>query len=383
MIGLSGAIGLAGIGLKVAVVEARKPPPFSLDQAYDLRVSALTSKTVKILSAYRAWPLIEKMRFCNLEGMRVWEQPAFGDVSFNSQAIGKTELGAIVENRIVQLALWEVAEADKNIELFFPCECSSFHLDPGQVIVRLKDGKSLSARLLIGTDGMKSSVRKSFPFASTSSQYEQSCLVASARTLSPQPKIAWQRFKPEGPQAYLPLTEAQGSIIWYNSLERVKELSVLSCEDLSERLNEEFPIELGLVEVQDRASFPISKHHVKSYVHKNVILAGDAAHTINPLAGQGVNLGFQDIEVMTKIFRSAIHQNVDWSSAPVLRKYDNNRRIANSLMMGAIDAFYHGFSNNHLPLKILRNTALRLARIPIINQQITRYGSGLSGLLSP
>ena len=114
-----------------------------------------------------------------------------------------------------------------------------------------------------------------------------------------------------------------------------------------------------------------------------MILAGDAAHTINPLAGQGVNLGFQDVEVMTNIFRSAIHQNVDWSSAPVLRKYDNNRRIANSLMMGAIDAFYLGFSNNHLPFKIVRNTALRLARIPVINRQIARYGSGLSGFLSP
>ena len=113
-------------------------------------------------------------------------------------------------------------------------------------------------------------------------------------------------------------------------------------------------------------------------MHENVLLAGDAAHTINPLAGQGVNLGFQDVSALIETFGEETRRNRDWSTPKALKKYDFRRRTANSVMMGAIDAFYFGFSNDHVPLKILRNTALFCARLPLINKQIIRYGSGLT-----
>ena len=378
MIGLATAVGLAKIGLKIAIIEARKPLPFSSEQDYDLRVSALSPKTIDTITELGAWATIESMRLCLIEEMRVWENPTYGDVTFTAHSIGRSDMGAIVENRVVQLALWETATANENITFFCPAECAGFILEPGQAIVHLNDGASLSGRLLIGTDGMQSAVRNAFPFGSSGAQYKQSCLVASANTLTPQGKVAWQRFTPQGPQAFLPLTDKHGSLIWYNSVDKIRALSKLSNDQLSKKLSREFPIELGPIKIEGKASFPISKHHVKSYVHKNVLLAGDAAHTINPLAGQGVNLGFQDVSALIDTFQEETHRNRDWSSSRALKKYDFRRRAANSLMMGAIDAFYFGFSNDHMPLKILRNTALFCARFPVINKQIIRYGSGLS-----
>ncbi len=378
MIGLATALGLAKIGLKIAIIEARKPLPFSSEQDYDLRVSALSPKTIDTITELGAWEPVERMRLCHIQEMRVWENPTYGDVTFTALSVGRSDLGAIVENRVVQLALWEIATANENIEFFCPSECADFVLEPGQAIVHLNNGESLSGRLLIGTDGMQSAVRNAFPFGSSGGQYKQSCLVASAKILSPQGKVAWQRFTPQGPQAFLPLTDKQGSLIWYNSVEKIKALSKLSNDQLSEKLSEEFPLELGPIEIEGKASFPISKHHVRSYVHENVLLAGDAAHTINPLAGQGVNLGFQDVSVLMETFREETRRNRDWSTPKALKKYDFRRRTANSVMMGAIDAFYFGFSNDHVPLKILRNTALFCARLPLINKQIIRYGSGLT-----
>ncbi len=382
MVGAAVACGLGGSPLRVAVIENAPPQPFSPDQPHDLRVSALSIASKKILETVGAWRGIEERRACPFRRMRVWE--AAGDTEFCSDDIQYPQLGHIVENRVIQLALLERLVDFDNITLISPAGIKDIRYSPGKPTeIELDDGQVLSASLIVAADGGHSKVRQAVNIGVTSWDYKQHALVLYIETGYGQQDITWQRFVPSGPQAFLPLTGNYGSIVWYHSPEEVSRLKSLPYEELKHELAAAFPKELGEIKsVLAAASFPLKRQHAQAYVKPGVVLVGDAAHMINPLAGQGVNIGLLDAAALAEVLVDAVRQGFDPSELGVLKRYEKMRRNENLKMMTVMDIFYQVFSNEILPIKVLRNLGLGLAeRISPAKNKAMRYAMGLEGKL--
>jgi len=382
MVGAAVACSLGGSLLKVAVIESSPPLPFTADQPHDLRVSALSIASKNILETVGAWNGVISRRFCPFRRMRVWETA--GDTEFCSDDINYPELGYIVENRITQLALLERLDDFDNIELICPAGIDKINYAVGKINeVELDNGRILSTRVLVAADGGQSRIRQAVGLGVTSWDYKQHALVLYIETAYGQQDITWQRFTPSGPQAFLPLTGHYGSIVWYNSPDEVNRLKNLSHEQLRDELVAAFPDCLGQVNsVLEVASFPLKRQHAQDYVKPGVALVGDAAHMINPLAGQGVNIGLLDAAALGEVLIDACKKGLELGDLAVLKRYEKLRRIENLKMMTVMDAFYQVFSNDFLPVKFLRNLGLGLAeRISPAKNKVMRSAMGLEGNL--
>jgi len=385
MVGAAVACSLGGSSLKVAVIESSMPQAFSADQPHDLRVSALSIASKNILEAVGAWQGVTSRRLCPFRRMRVWETA--GDTEFCSDDIGHAELGYIVENRVTQLALLDRLRDFGNVELICPATINRIRYsaesqnDHSQL--ELGDGRLLSAKVLVAADGGQSRVRQAVGLGVTSWDYRQHALVIYIETDYGQQDITWQRFMPSGPQAFLPLTGHYGSIVWYNSPDEVSRLKALPHADLMAELVAAFPDCLGKVKnVLGTASFPLKRQHAQDYVKPGVVLVGDAAHMINPLAGQGVNIGLLDAATLGEVLIEARKQGQAIDDMAVLKHYEKLRRNENLKMMTVMDVFYRVFSNDILPVKFLRNLGLGLAeRLSPAKNKVMRMAMGLEGNL--
>ncbi len=382
MVGAAVACSLGGSLLKVAVIESSPPLPFATDQPHDLRVSALSIASKNILETVGAWQGVINRRFCPFRRMRVWETT--GDTEFCSGDIDYPELGYIVENRITQLALLDRLQEFDNVELICPVGIKKINYVAGKPSeLELEDGRILSAKVLVAADGGQSKVRQTVGLGVTSWDYKQHAMVIYIETAYGQQDITWQRFLPSGPQAFLPLTGNYGSIVWYNSPDEVSRLKALSLEALKDELVAAFPACLGKVNrVLGVASFPLKRQHAQNYVKPGVVLVGDAAHMINPLAGQGVNIGLLDAAALGEVLLDAAKKGLELGDLSVLKHYEQLRRNENLKMMTVMDIFYQVFSNEILPLKLIRNLGLGLAeRILPAKNKVMRSAMGLEGKL--
>ncbi len=382
MVGATVACGLGESSLRVAVIEQSLPESFSSEQPHDLRVSALSIASKNILQAVGAWQGILNRRFCPFRRMRVWE--AAGDTEFNSDDISLPELGYIVENRVTQLALLDSLADFNNVELIAPVKIESIkYSTSGRTTLKLDDGSALQTKVVVAADGGNSRVRQTVGLGVTSWDYKQHALVIYVETDYEQQDITWQRFVASGPQAFLPLTGSFGSIVWYNSADEVRRLKLLSSEELINELTLAFPSCLGKIkQVLGKASFPLKRQHAQLYIKAGVALVGDAAHMINPLAGQGVNIGLLDAAALVEVLIEATTKGEDIASVSILRRYEKMRRNDNLRMMTLMDAFYRVFSNDILPIKFLRNMGLGLVeRVVPAKNKVMRMAIGLEGNL--
>lgn len=382
MVGAAVACALGGSSLQVAVIENAPPQPFSPDQPHDLRVSALSIASKLILETVGAWQGVENRRVCPFRRMRVWETA--GDTEFCSDDINYPQLGYIVENRVIQLALLNRLSDFDNVSLISPVSIKKIHYSVGKPTeIVLDDGRVLSTKVLVAADGGQSRVRQAVGLGVTSWDYKQHALVVYIETEYGQQDITWQRFVPTGPQAFLPLTGHYGSIVWYHSPDEVNRLKTLPLDELKSELMTAFPEALGQVKkVLETASFPLKRQHAQAYVKPGVVLVGDAAHMINPLAGQGVNIGLLDAAALGEVLMDAVKQGLDPSDLVVLKRYEKIRRNENLKMMTVMDVFYQVFSNEIPPVKFLRNLGLGLAeRILPAKNKVMRSAMGLEGRL--
>lgn len=381
MVGAAVACALGNSPLKVALIEAQVPEAFSPEQSHDLRVSALSIASRNILEAVGAWQGVISKRFCPFRRMRVWESA--GDTTFNSEDIGAAELGYIVENRVTQLALLERLPAFANVTVMMPQTIKKIDYDGRSSEIMLADGQVLQTKLLVAADGGQSRVRQAVGLGVTGWDYNQHALVIYVETAYPQQDITWQRFVPSGPQAFLPLTGSYGSIVWYQSPDEVRRLQALPSEQLKEELVAAFPDCLGeITKILGVASFPLKRQHAQNYVKPGVALVGDAAHMINPLAGQGVNIGLLDAAALAEVLIQAQQCGKDIGDVAVLKRYESMRRTENLKMMTVMDVFYQSFSNDILPVKLIRNIGLGLAqRLTPIRNKVMKAAMGLEGRL--
>lgn len=383
MVGATVACSLGDSDIKVAVIEQRLPQEFKPDQCHDLRVSALSIASKNILAGVGAWSGIINRRFCPFKRMRVWETA--GDTEFNSADINHSELGFIVENRIIQLALLERLSQYKNIELIAPTSIKKINYvgfsEP--TIIELDNGDELQTTLLVAADGGHSKIRQTTGLGVSGWDYQQHALVVYVETAYEQQDITWQHFLPSGPQAFLPLNGHYASLVWYHSADEIRRLKNLANKDLIVELTAAFPDCLGEVkQVLGIASFSLKHQHAQRYVKTGVVLVGDAAHIINPLAGQGVNIGLLDSAALGEVLINAKANTENLGDMTVLKRYEKMRRNENLKMMAVMDILYRAFSNDVLPVKFIRNFGLGLVnRILPAKNKLMRLAMGLEGNL--
>lgn len=393
MVGSAIACRLGQVGMKVAVFDRFTPKPFEDDQTPDLRVSALSPASIELLKKVKAWSNIEAMRYAPYQRMAVWEKlqnPITGKdiptrlnrTEFDAQELNEPMLGVIVENRVTQLALHQQMAELNNVELIVPADVSRIDIED-QVRIELADGQVYTGELLVGADGANSMVKQWAGIATEAKPYDQHAMVITVKYQGCQEDITWQGFTSTGPEAFLPLPdingEHYGSLVWYNLPENIESLMTLNDEPFKNKLQRSFPEDLPAVtEVLERGSFPLIRRHAERYCQHRLVLAGDAAHTINPLAGQGVNLGFQDVNTLTSAIIEARDKGQAFWADSVLQQYERVRRPQNAMMMRIMDLFYHTFSNDIVPLKMARNLGLGVAGRFVFGQKLVmKYAMGL------
>lgn len=377
MVGAATALGLAKLGVKVALIEKSPLPQFEANQPYDVRISAISAASVALLEKLGAWQTIEQMRVCPYDGLETWEIDGF-DVAFRAEELGLDKLGFMVENNLIQIGLWQALQAYPNCTQAVGFSQISAKQEKDIWTVTLDNEHHFSAPLIIACDGANSIARRWAGIGLTSWQYRQSCLLAVVETELPQQSVTWQQFFPSGPRAFLPLLGNQGCVVWYDSPDRIAQLQQMNLDKLSDAIRQNFPARLGGVRVQQVGAFPLTRQHALHYVHNGIVLVGDAAHTINPLAGQGVNLGFKDVKALLDIAEQAVEKGENFANAEVWKKYERQRKPDNLLMQTGMDVFYKTFKTEMLPLKIARNAALVIAQWATpLKKRALKYALGL------
>ena len=381
MVGAACALSLAELGLKVAIIERSAPKAFSPEQAFDLRVSAISLASEQLLNQLGAWQQLQQWRMCDYKRLGVWElEQAYTE--FNAQDIQQSHLGHIIENRLIQLALWQQMQQQQNISLLCPATLVKFEQNSSSVALTLSTGNDSSqlvrAKMVIGADGGNSYVRKLANIGSTGWDYAQSAMLINVRTAKPQQDITWQQFFPTGPLAMLPMPGNCASLVWYHEKDQIKRLSALSNSQLTQEVMQHFPERLGSVKVINKAAFPLTRRHANQYIKGRVLLIGDAAHAINPMAGQGVNLGFKDVKALQDVILKAIGNGESWHEPDVLSRYQQKRRTDNLLMMTTMDALYLSFGHVSPLAKLARNAGLTLVnKLPSLKNKALAYACGI------
>ncbi len=358
MVGAALAGLLAKQGKHVAVIEAYKVKKVLKKEPFDLRVSAISKASQKAFIDVGAWDAIVAMRVSPYEKMVVWDAAGDGLVEFDAAQLGEPELGHIIENRAIQYALLKTVKQDDRIKVYCPDSLRHFSVEDDQVLVELDSGKQLSAQLLVGADGANSRVRELAKIDFERDDYGQSGLVTVVKTQKHHDFTAWQRFQPTGPVAFLPLPDGSSSIVWTLPSDRADYYLSRTDDDFKVALAEALDHKLGEVTaVGQRAAFPLKGSQAKEYVKPRIALVGDAAHTIHPLAGQGVNLGLKDAVELAQVLSVT---NKDLGSFKLLRRYERARRGDNVLTMRAMEGFRLLFGHSATPVKTLRNLGMKL-----------------------
>ncbi|WDV27297.1 FAD-dependent monooxygenase [Aeromonas caviae] len=374
MVGAATACLLAAEGLSVRVIETRLPEPYAPEQSLDLRVSAISQASVALLTRAGAWQYLQQMRLCPYRRLETWELDGFA-TRFDAVDLGLPQLGYIIENRLIQLALLKRMEDFPTIQTHTPAAVTSLRQSADDAVLTLDDGTELQARWVLACDGAESHTRRLAGIGVSRFEYRQHCMLINIDTDFAQEDITWQQFTPSGPRAFLPLPGRHGSLVWYDSPARIRALAAMSNEALAVEVRRHFPSRLGGFTVTDKGSFPLVRRHANDYHAGRVVLLGDAAHTINPLAGQGVNLGFKDVACWTGLLGKA---GAQWHELALAGRYEGRRRPDNLLMQSGMDLFYGVFSNEIGPLRLARNLALNLAdKAGPLKEMALRYALGL------
>ena len=273
----------------------------------------------------------------------------------------------------------------ENVTLFSPVSIAACHWSDSGVSVELNDQRLLTASLLVGADGARSRVREQAGIPVRGWSYDQTAVVVNVRTEKGHRETAWQRFLPTGPLAYLPLTDDMSAIVWSTTPQQAEALLAMDDESFRAALGEAFDYRLGkVVDSGPRAAFPLHLQYADTYVRSGLALIGDAAHSIHPLAGQGVNLGLLDAAALAEVLQQGVRQGRVPGDYDLLRRYERWRKADNLGTMFVMDAFKRLFGNTLPPVQWLRNLGLQITdHSGPVKHKIIRQAMGLEGDLPP
>jgi 2-octaprenylphenol hydroxylase len=318
----------ATASLRVALVEPKPATLPAPGAPIELRVSALSRASQQLLERTGAWPAVA-LSAGAYQRMVVWEQrmdpDGPGALVFDAAELGEPDLGHIAENRSTQAAL--TARAQEAGVVLLRAGLTTLENAGDAIRIALDDGRVYRAALAVGADGAESVVRRLSGIAVRGSDYVQRAVVAHLQPERPHAETAWQRFLDTGPLALLPLADGRVSLVWSTLPAVAEELAGCGEEEFAARVTESSAEVLGrLTPASPRASFPLRLLHAKRYAADRVVLVGDAAHTVHPLAGQGINLAFLDAAALVDVLGGAVESGDDPGEMRVLRRYERWRK---------------------------------------------------------
>lgn len=391
MVGASLALALLSYAstitpLRVALIDkgTLKPTPIKATAPFSPRVSALTEASVNLFKNIGIWLDIKSQRVSAYSKMNVWDSDGTGNIQFNASQLAMDNIGHIVENNVIRDAL--LSKLQKTEITLYPFETDLlFQLDHSQNIVTLTHGETLQSRLLVAADGAESHLRKAADIPISQKNYLHHAIVTTVKTEHHHQDTAWQVFLNSGPLAFLPLPSINGkhhcSIVWSLAPDHAERTMALDSYMFCNAISSAFEQRLGkVISTEERFCFPLCERHAMNYFHNNVVLVGDAAHTIHPLAGQGVNLGLMDIAVLTEELKRAIHRHDDIAGNHILSRYQRRRKGHNLLMIEAMNIFQTLFAADNIGIRWLRNTGMNtIDQLLWVKESIIRQALGITG----
>jgi ubiquinone biosynthesis UbiH/UbiF/VisC/COQ6 family hydroxylase len=403
--GLTGsafALACAKAGLSVALVESREPELALAEESWDSRIYAISPGSARFLEELAIWPRLPADRLCPVTAMHIRGDQAGAALSFDAYEAGVGELAWIVESRLLQRALWQALTAMAEpigfagggvsrpahappaeergqgaVTLFVPVQSAGLVFYPDAVELLLADGRRLSAGLIVGADGARSRVRDWAQLTSRDKDYRQLGVVANFACERPHGGIARQWFRDDGILAWLPLPGNRISMVWSTPTAHGEALLALPAEALAAEVAAAGGGVLGrLACITPARDFPLHLIQVDRITRERVALIGDAAHQVHPLAGQGVNLGFGDARMLSRVLAARGERDVGdpW----LLRRYERARAQEVIAMQAVTDGLKELFESRRPWLVIARNLGLALTdRVGAVKQGLTRVALGV------
>jgi 2-octaprenyl-3-methyl-6-methoxy-1,4-benzoquinol hydroxylase len=404
VVGCAAALAFARDGWRVALVEAQSPTSWRAD-APDLRVYAFAPDNAALLDDLEVWRDVVSARVQPYRAMRVWDAAGGGELAFAAERLGRSELGWIVEHGLLVDRLWSAVQR-AGVTIFCPQRITALAQDVDSATLTLEDHSSLRARLVIAADGPDSALRDLVGLTAPRHDYGQRAVVAYVETELPHQDTAWQRFLPGGPLAFLPCADTSGdargnghtsSIVWTVPDAEAQRLLELDDAAFRGELTRAFDATLGeVVAVGKRVAFPLRRQLAQDYAAGRLVLAGDAAHVVHPLAGQGVNLGLRDVAALRELVGSSARQSSGernsghdrraarertarhLSITPQrLARYARERKSENALAAYSFEGLNRLFSNDAPLPTLLRGRLLGLfGRITPLVDRLARRAAG-------
>lgn len=401
IVGASAALCLGQQGYRVALIDRQSQPDLAVDMKrysvndYSARVSALTPANVAFFHRCGAWEHLPSSLVQPYQYMEVWEELGGGRIHFDSAEYQAQALGYIIENHVLLAACMRAIGEQNNVHTFFEkditsCALISRECEQARAYqLSFSDQSSVYANLLIGADGANSSIRKQLNLATREWDYDQEAIVCTVEMEMSHGMKARQRFAESGPVAFLPLNNSSTegassdasfcSIVWSIDTNKAAHIFSLPEVEFKRQLAAQIEGELGAVKsVSKRFKFPLRQRHAKSYVADQAILMGDAAHSIHPLAGQGLNLGLDDVQALISIAEDAKKKGYELSSPILLKRYERARKSENFSMMLGMEGFKRLFGATDPIVRLIRNLGVdAMNRHTFIKAQIAKKAMGL------
>ncbi len=375
IVGSVTAIALAqNTALNIAILDIN-PITLKKNKILTHRFSALSHASKNILKNIHIWDEIPCEYISVFNNMEVWDKEGQGKLHFDSQSVQESALGYIVEDDVIRQKLWENLR-HLNIDMIAPIQLIDMQKKMDYLELITSDARVIKTRLLIGADGANSWVRKTADILLSTRDYQHTAIIATVQTELPHEMTAWQCFSDLGILAFLPLKDLHTcSIVWSVKPMDANNLLLLEPDVFQEKLADAFMNRLGKVTLlSPRYDFKLTMRHAKQYVKDSIALIGDAAHTIHPLAGLGVNMGLLDAAALVEVIMTALQKNRRIDSFATLRRYERMRKGDTQMMLGFVEGIKELFASHHPSLRMLRNSGLNwVEKVAFLKKFFIRY----------